>query len=202
MPNILISIGQMASRLGVAVVTMRRWDREGRLKPDLRTAGGHRRYSPTPDLPPPDMTLIYARVSSHDQKDDLERQKNRLVTFAAASGWNTMELISDLGSGLNFKKRGLLRLISLILDRRISRLVLENKDRLLRFGAELIFKLCEAQGIEVVIVEDKPRSFEVELARDVLEIITVFSSRLYGSRSADRRRLKTADISDKNTITR
>ena len=72
--------------------------------------------------------------------------------------------------------------------------MLENKDRLLRFGAELVIRLCESQGIEVVIVEDKPRSFEAELARDVLEIITVFSSRLYGSRSAERRRQVAAAI--------
>ena len=88
---------------------------------------------------------------------------------------------------MNFRKRGLLRLLDMILNKRISRLVLENKDRLLRFGAELVFRLCNAQGIEVIVIEDTPRSFEANLARDVLEIITVFSSRLYGARSAKRR---------------
>ena len=184
----------MAHKLGVAVVTMRRWDREGRLKPQMRTAGGHRRYSLAPSAPPPDLTLIYARVSSHDQKSDLERQRLRLEAFALASGWGNTETICDLGSGLNFNKKGLIRLIGLILHRRMSRLVLENKDRLLRFGAELVIRLCESQGIEVVIVKDKPRSFEAELARDVLEIITVFSSRLSGSRSAERRRQVTAAL--------
>ena len=158
MSDILLSIGQMARKLGVAVVTMRRWDREGRLKPQMRTAGGHRRYSQAPAASP-DLTLIYARVSSHDQKPDLGRQKLRLEAFAAASGWVRTETICDLGSGLNFKKRGLVRLIGMILDRRISRLVLENRDRLLRFGAELVIGLCESQGIEVVIVEEKPRGF-------------------------------------------
>ena len=107
MSDILMSIGQMAHKLGVAVVTMRRWDREGRLKPQMRTAGGHRRYSLAPSAPPPDLTLIYARVSSHDQKSDLERQRLRLEAFALASGWGNTETICDLGSGLNFKKRGL-----------------------------------------------------------------------------------------------
>ncbi len=80
----------------------------------------------------------------------------------------------------------------MIMDRRISRLVLENKDRLLRVGAELVFRLCASQGIEVVVVDDLPRSFEADLARDVLEIITVFSSRLYGARSAGRRKTAVA----------
>ena len=95
-----------------------------------------------------------------------------------------MEVITDLGSGLNYRKAGLQRLLELIMRRRMRRLVLTHKDRLLRFGAELVFALCEEQGIEIVIIHqgDQP-TFEEELAQDVLEIITVFSARLYGSRS-------------------
>jgi predicted site-specific integrase-resolvase len=118
-----------------------------------------------------------------------------LVGFADTNGWDETEVIADLGSGLNFKKRGLLRLLNLILERRMSRLVLENKDRLLRFGSELLFRLCAAQGIEVVVIEAKPQSFEADLARDVLEIITVFSSRLYGARSSGRKRKMGIDSS-------
>ena len=182
-----VSIGEMARRLGVAVVTLRRWDREGKLKPLFRTIGGHCRYGDAVEKPDSDLTVLYSRVSCHDQKPDLERQAVRLAAFAAENGWLKTEVISDLGSGLNFRKRGLLRLLDMILNKRISRLVLENKDRLLRFGAELVFRLCVAQGIEVIVIEDTPRSFEVNLARDVLEIITVFSSMLYGARSAKRR---------------
>jgi predicted site-specific integrase-resolvase len=188
MDSILMSIGEMARKLGVAVGTLRRWDREGKLRPILRTCGGHRRYGTAPEAPVSGPTVLYARVSCHDQKDDLERQKKRLRVFADGKGWEDCEVIADLGSGLNFKKRGLLRLLQMIMDRRISRLVLENKDRLLRFGAELVFRLCASQEIEVVVVDDLPRSFEADLARDVLEIITVFSSRLYGARSAGRRK--------------
>ncbi len=188
MDSTLMSIGEMARKLGVAVGTLRRWDREGKLRPLLRTSGGHRRYGTAPKVPACGPTVLYARVSCHDQKDDLERQKERLTAFADRKGWKDCEVVADLGSGLNFKKRGLLRLLQMILDRRISRLVLENKDRLLRFGSELVFRLCASQGIEVVVVDDLPRSFEADLARDVLEIITVFSSRLYGARSAGRRK--------------
>ena len=183
----LFSIGEMAKRMGVAVVTLRRWDRDGKLKPTLRTLGGHRRYGIVPEFSR-DRTILYARVSCHDQKPDPERQKARLTEYASCRGWVEVEIISDLGSGLNFKKRGLLKLLDLILTRRISRPVLENKDRLLRFGADLVFRLCTAQGIEVVVVEDQPLSFEANLARDVLEIITVFSSKLYGARSSGRRK--------------
>jgi putative resolvase len=185
----LVSIGEMASRLGVAVVTLRRWERIGKLKPTTRTAGGHRRYGDVPVAPQDGATILYARVSCSDQKDDLERQKARLVAYATSSGWQNCELIADLGSGLNFKKRGLLKLLDLLLRGNIARLVIENKDRLLRFGAELVFRLCAARGVAVVIVDapDKP-SFEIDLARDVIEIITVFSAKLYGARSANRRK--------------
>ena len=184
----LFSIGEMARRMRVAVVTLRRWDRDGKLKPTFRTLGGHRRYGTVPESPDRDRTILYARVSCHDQKPDLERQKARLVEYASRRGWAGVEIIPDLGSGLIFKKRGLLKLLDLILNRRISRLVLENKDRLLRFGADLVFRLCAAQGIEVVVVKDQPFTFEANLARDVLEIITVFSSKLYGARSSGRRK--------------
>jgi putative resolvase len=112
-----------------------------------------------------------------------------LEAFCAAKGWRT-EIIADLGSGLNYRKKGLNRLLELILHRRMRRLVLSHKDRLLRFGSELIFALCEIQNIEVVIInKGEPPSFEEELAQDVIEIITVFSARLYGSRSHKTKRL-------------
>jgi hypothetical protein len=99
-------------------------------------------------------------------------------------------VIADLGSGLNYRKKGLNRLLELILHKRIRRLVLTHKDRLLRFGSELIFALCEIQNVEIVIInKGEPPSFEEELAQDVIEIITVFSARLYGSRSHKTKRL-------------
>ncbi len=80
--------------------------------------------------------------------------------------------------------KGLKRLLEMVLRKRMRRLVLTHKDRLLRFGAELVFALCEIQGIEIVIInKGQEPSFEEELAQDVLEIITVFSARLYGARS-------------------
>ena len=93
-------------------------------------------------------------------------------------------MISDLGSGMNYHKRGLKKLLTAILEDKIGRLVITHKDRLLRFGADLIFAICAAKEVEVVIInQGEELSFEEELAKDVLEIITVFSARLYGSRS-------------------
>ena len=105
------------------------------------------------------------------------------AAYCESHGWQ-YELIQDLGSGLNYKKKGLRKLIEYILEEQVDRLVVTHKDRLLRFGSELIFALCEHFGVEVVILNRKEdSSFEEDLAKDVLEIITVFSARLYGARS-------------------
>ena len=194
--NRLASIGEAAQALGVDITTLRRWERLGKIYAE-HTAGGHRRYDLTKLRPSlvgakPDRnrkTVAYARVSSHDQKDDLERQKEVLELYCASQGW-TFEVVSDLGSGMNYHKKGLKRLLGAIVDGSIGRLVITHKDRLLRFGAELVFAICEARHVEVVILnQGEDTSFEEDLAKDVLEIITVFSARLYGSRSRKNQKL-------------
>lgn len=194
--NRLLSIKQAANQLGVSVSTLRRWDETGVLVAQ-RTPKGHRRYDLSkinPNLTRNKVeqqrkTIAYARVSSHDQKPDLQRQIEMLELYCSAQGWS-FEVISDLGSGMNYHKKGLKRLLDDILDNKIDRLVLTHKDRLLRFGAELVFALCEARQVEVVIInQGENLSFEEELAQDVLEIITVFSARLYGSRSKRNKKL-------------
>jgi predicted site-specific integrase-resolvase len=128
-------------------------------------------------------TIAYARVSTNGQKDDLVRQVALLESFCAANRW-AYEVISDVGSGLNYHKLGLRILINRSGSGEIARGVISHKDRLLRFGSELVFALCEHFGTEVVIVNaSEESSFEEELATDVIEIVTVFSARLYGSRS-------------------
>jgi len=190
-----LTIKQASNLLGVSTRTLRRWELEGKLLPDERTRGNQRRYklsSIKPDLLRTDQikkTMAYARVSSHDQKEDLERQKQMLELFCSANGWE-FELISDLGSGMNYYKKGLKNLITNILENNVGRLVLTHKDRLLRFGAELIFAICEAKNVEVLILnKGEETSFEEDLAKDVLEIITVFSARLYGSRSHKNKKI-------------
>ena len=128
-------------------------------------------------------------MPSHDQRLDLDRQKQLLEMYCAPRGWN-FEIVSDLSSGMNYNKKSLKRLINSILIGEIGRLVITHTDRLLRFGAELIFSICEMKNVEVVIVHqgNKP-TFEEELAKDVLEIITLFSARLYGARSNKNKKI-------------
>jgi excisionase family DNA binding protein len=191
----LLPISEAANVLGVSVTTLRRWEREGKLISD-RTHGGHRRYDLSkikPELSHANdsvrKTIAYARVSSHDQKTDLERQKQVLELYCARQGW-TFEVVADLGSGMNYHKKGLKRLLNDILAGKMGRLVIAHKDRLLRFGAELVFAICAAKNVEVVILnQGEDTTFEEDLAKDMLEIITVFSARLYGSRSRKNQKL-------------
>ncbi len=181
----LLSIQEAADLLGVSTNTLRRWETEGKITSE-RTVGGHRRYQVSDLLnhkSDASLTIAYARVSSRDQKTDLERQIMMLEVYCTNHGWS-YEIISDLGSGMNYRKKGLIRLLKLITTYQVERLVLSHKDRLLRFGAELIFSLCQQFGVEVVIINrSEDSTFEEDLANEVLEIITVFSARLYGSRS-------------------
>ena len=188
----LVKIGAAADLIGTTPGQLRKWEATGELMPARKTKGGTRYYAIADLLGLANEaapTICYARVSSHDQKADLERQHAALEAYCAAKGWRT-EIIKDLGSGMNYRKKGLQQLLELILRRRVKRLVVTHKDRLLRFGAELVFTLCELQGIEIVIIHKGEQPyFEEELAQDVLEIITVFSARLYGSRSKKHKTL-------------
>lgn len=192
-----VTIKEASVRLGIHSSTLRRWESEGKVVPD-RTAGGHRRYDlatlmalASRQIDPSErdrITVAYARVFSHDQSDDLDRQCQVLESFCAAKGW-PFELIRDLGSGLNYDKKGLKQLLRRICAGEVDRLVLAHKDRLLRFGSELVFALCEHFGTEVVVINARGDStYEEDLAGDVLEILTVFSARLYGSRSHKNKR--------------
>ena len=181
-----VKIGEAAKLVGVNPQTLRRWEEGGIIQPAKRTPKGTRLYSLQELLGVNDLsypTIAYARVLSSDQKEDLERQHAVLEAFCNKNGWQT-EIIRDLGSGMNYNKQGLRRLLELMVRGQMSRLVITHKDRLLRFGAEIIFRLCELKGIEVVIInKGEQPSFEEELTRDVMETMTVFCAKLYGRRS-------------------
>lgn len=189
-----ICIGEAAKVIGVAISTLRRWELEKKFLADCRTCGGHRRYSlarikayffkqTITNTAVAKKTYAYARVSSHDQKLDLKRQEQRLATYCQNNNWN-FEVISDLGSGINYQKKGLNKLLKLMVSGVIGRLVLTHQDRLLRFGSPLLFKLCEYFGVEVVVLEKQlANDFEKTLVADVIEIMTVFTAKMYGKRS-------------------
>lgn len=193
-----LSIYEASQIMGVAVSTMRRWETEGRLIPE-RTKGGHRRYDRETLLnfkyhkENVKLTIGYCRVSSSDQKEDLNRQVRTVSEYCAAKGYQ-FKIIQDLGSGLNYNKKGLKELVELICHKQIDRVVINYKDRLIRFGYEIIEQLCLINDVELEIINhSEGKDYEEELVEDVLSVITVFSARLYGSRSH-----KTKQILDVN----
>ncbi len=195
-----LSTQEVCLFLGISLSTFYRYCKRGLLKPSFLTLGGHRRFSIL-DLKQAfsmdnsaDLIVCYFRVSTHDQKKDLITQEQKLLSFAQQlpnSKTENIISISDLGSGLNYKKKGLKQLLNLILLGKVQTLIINHKDRLLRFGSELIFTLCAFKRVTVKILEDsKERSFEEELSSDVIELMTVFCAKLYGKRSHKNKALQ------------
>ena len=196
--EVTISIGDAAKELGISTKTLRRWTDTGTIEFE-RSPTGQRSFflADILRITPRDfnqlddrITINYARVSSHDQKADLVRQAQVLEAFSATNGWQ-FETIQDLGSGLNYNNRGLQKLLKRIMQGDVGRLVLTHKDRLLRWGAELVFAMCAEFETEVIIINksNEEVTFEQELVQDMIELITVFSARLYGSRSQKNKKL-------------
>lgn len=186
----------MSHRLGVHPQTLRRWSRNGSFTEASRTVGGHRRYQiDAPTSGASGACVGYARVSSHDQKNDLGTQVSMLKSGAESAGNPVAEVVTDIGSGMNMKKRGFLKLMGWILSGRVSHLVLLHRDRLLRFGADLVFLVCRHLGVKITILEPSPaKNLMEQLATDLVEIVTVFSSRLYGMRSHQNRKSRNAQV--------
>ncbi len=196
----LMKITDAAKHLGIHPDTLRRWAKTGKVKVAGFTPGKQRLFDlndfeelgVTPTSRPITIqrpTVCYARVSSRDQIQDLKRQVEMLELYCSSHGWKH-EVIQDLGSGMNYQKKGLNLLIKSLCNQKIGRLVITHKDRLLRFGSELIFSICSHVGCEVVIINSSEESsYEEDLTRDVLEIITVFSARLYGSCSHKNKKI-------------
>lgn len=191
------SIGLTASMLGVCVKTLRRWEESGYLVPAFRTSGGHRRYAYTQlqsffegDTDTSQLTVLYARVGSYDQKSDLGRQADLVRAAAVEKGYANTHLIQDIGSGLNFEKRGFLSLLKLMFQRKVQRIVVVHKDRLLRFGFPLIEKLCFHLGVSIEVLDHRVQSPSESLVKDVIELMTVMSARMHGRRAHAHRQLR------------
>ena len=188
----LFRIGKFAELTGVSKSTLRRWEREDKLVP-IRTSGGDRRYSETDykiltgkTLPVTSSrkTVLYARVSSAGQKDDLERQIEALQTYAISNGYS-FEVYKDIGSGLNYKRRKFQKLLEEIMTGKVERVVVMYKDRLVRFGFELIDLITKANKVEIEIVNQTNINEDIhkELVEDMISIVQHFCSKLYGLRS-------------------
>ncbi len=194
-----MSISKAAEYLNVAKSTLRNWEAEGLITP-LRTASNQRRY--TKEMldevlqgnmkaakPKKLLTIGYCRVFSGHQKEDLQRQKDVVSRYCEVNGYQ-FKIIQDVGSGLNYKKKSLTELINMICKKQCERVVVNYQDRLVRFGFEMIETICQANDVELVVINQTdnvdPNS---ELVEDVLSIITVFSAKLYGKRSHQNARV-------------
>ncbi|WP_291255351.1 IS607 family transposase [Fusobacterium sp.] len=185
------SIGEFADKIGKTIQTLRNWDKNNTFKPAYVTVGGTRYYSQEQlnnFLGLKIKTKInkkiigYCRVSSNKQKDDLERQIENVRTYMFAKGYQ-FEIITDIGSGINYNKKGLNQLIDMITNSEIDKIVILYKDRLVRFGYELIENLCEKYGTTIEIIDNTEITEEQELVEDLIQIVTVFSCRLQGKRA-------------------
>lgn len=126
-----------------------------------------------------DGVALYARVSSADQKADLDRQVARLAEFAATKNWRVIAVIKEIGSGFNGHRRGLMRLLR---NPAVKTLVVEHRDRLMRFGFEYVEAALAAQGRTVLVID--PVEITDDLVRDMTEVLTSMCARLYGKRAA------------------
>lgn len=184
--------------LGVTAQTLRNWDKVGKLKPAYIKSNGYRYYSEDSILSytqerktKKDLNVIgYARVSSKKQIDDLERQVNNLKLYLD-NKYKDYDIITDIGSGINYTKKGILSLIDKINKKEVDVIVVLYKDRLLRFGFELVEYFARINNVKIEVLDKKNKTEDEELVEDLIQIITVFSCRLQG-----RRKSKTKEILD------
>lgn len=185
------SIGDFAKAIGKTTNTLRNWDKAGRLKPVRVESTGYRYYSQEQlnhflglkqEIQLNRKVIGYCRVSSNKQKDDLERQIENVKTYMIARGYS-FEIITDIGSGINYNKKGLNQLIDMITNSEVEKIVILYKDRLLRFGFELIKNLCDKYGTAIEIIDNTEKTEDQELVEDLIRIVTVFSRRFQGKRA-------------------
>ena len=182
--------------LGVTAQTLRNWDKEGKLKPSYIKSNGYRYYSEDSILSytqerktKKNLNVIgYARVSSKKQEDDLNRQIDYLKQYIS-NKYQTFEIISDIGSGINYNKKGLQKLIEKINRKEVDIIVVLYKDRLLRFGFELIEYFASLNNVKIEVLDKKDKSEEQELTEDLIQIITVFLCKLQGKRKSKTKAL-------------
>ncbi len=173
-----MKLSEWARQAGVRYETAWKWFKAGILPvPAVRLPTGT--ILVLPPTPPSPSVALYARVSSHDQKGDLERQKARLVTFATEKGHQVGKVVEEVGSGLNGHRS---KLLSVLQDPNIGGIVVEHRDRLARFGSEYIEASLSASGRRLIVVEEG--EVEDDLVKDMTDVLTSFCARLYGRRSA------------------
>ena len=189
------SINEFSKILGVSAQTLRNWDKNGKLHPHHTSGNGYRYYShdqlnQVMNIKPNLNRIVigYCRVSSNKQRDDLERQIENMELYLTSQG-KPFEIISDIGSGINYKKKGLKEVITRISQNKVEKVVVLYKDRLLRFGFELVEYIASLYNCDIEIIDNTEKSEEQELVEDLVQIITVFSCKLQGKHASKARKL-------------
>ncbi len=180
-------ISEFAERIGKSTATVRRWEVEGKIKPKRHPSG--QRYFDESDVqamlghpPPKRVTLVYCRVSSAAQKDDLALQCEAMEIYCRAAGITVDEWIKEIGGGMNFKRKQFLAILERILRGEVAKLIVAHKDRLMRFGFDLFQHLATEYGCSVEVVNQESLSPPQEMVEDLISIVHTFSCRLYGMR--------------------
>jgi len=173
--------------LGVTTRTIQRWDKDGKIKV-VRTIGGRRRIPESEikrvlGLKKERAVLGYARVSSSTQKDDLERQKQLLINYSKEKGYGEIQILSDIGSGLNESRKNFLKLLEMVSERKVSKIIVAYDDRLTRFGFETLRKLFSSFETEIEMINYNEKTPQEELVEDLVTIVSHFAGKLYGLRS-------------------
>jgi len=194
-------INEFSSLISKTPQTLRNWDKLGVLKPAYKSQNGYRYYSNEQlnqvlGIKIDKKVIGYCRVSSKKQEGDLQRQIENMKNYLIAKGYQ-FEIITDIGSGINYNKKGLDLLIDKIIQGTIERVVVLHKDRLLRFGFELVENIARKFGTIIEVVDNTPKTEEQELVEDLVQIITVFSCKLQGKRANKMKKI-ISELKDEN----
>ncbi len=203
----LYSISEFANRINKSTSTLRRWDNNGVLIAK-RTPGGHRYYDQSHlrkilgiDVPETKKkTIVYCRVSSRGQKNDLVSQKSAMESFCLGAGIPVDEWIEEFGSGMNFKRKQFLSIIDQIEVGEVKTIVIAHKDRFIRFGFEFFERFATEHGAEFVIANQEKLSPQQEMVEDLMAVIHVFSCRLYGLKRYKKKIKQAVSESNENSF--
>ena len=188
----LYTMKEASKLLGVHIRTIQKWDKAGKIR-CVRTVGGKRR------VPESEIKRIlgiheerkiigYARVSSRTQKDDLERQVELIKNYAREKGWE-IEVLKDIGSGLKEDRRNFQKLLRMVMNKEISKVIVAYPDRLTRFGFKTLEQFFKSYGTEIIVINKEEKTPQEELVEDLITIISHFAGKLYGMRSRKYRRM-------------
>jgi putative resolvase len=188
---------EASRRLGIHYVTLKRWIYSGKIRA-VRTPTGRwmipeseieRIMSGRAEIREV-KAVIYARVSSSDQKSDLERQIQYLTQYCSTKGYRVVDVLSDVASGLKTNRRGLLELFNYIVNKQVDVVIVTYKDRLTRFGFEYLEYFFKQFGVRIeVVYGEEPKDAYQELVEDLIAIVTSFAGKLYGMRSHKKKKL-------------